>query len=71
MRKDTYITLSRDIEENREEKYNNASKRIEEVENWLMDNPYTHDDFEKHVEERNNLLITINNYETTKNINSK
>lgn len=34
-------------------------KRLEWLEEWMMNNPFTHPDFEKHVHERNNLLIRI------------
>jgi len=34
-------------------------KRLCEVEDWLMENPFTHPKFEKMVEERNNILARI------------
>lgn len=58
-------SLSKKIEENSDDKYTKAIEQLDQIEDWLFDNPFTHPDFEKKVEERNNLLITINNYERT------
>ncbi len=58
-------SLSKQIEENSDDKYTKAIEQLDQIEDWLFDNPFTHPDFEKKVEERNNLLITINNYECT------
>lgn len=44
----------RKIELNKE-----LERRLEEIEDWLMDTPFNHPDFQTKVEERNNLLIRI------------
>jgi hypothetical protein len=41
------------------ERNNRLLRRLEKIEDWLMDNPFNHPEFEKKVEERNNLLIRI------------
>ncbi|MDX9747435.1 MAG: hypothetical protein RBT57_02940 [Paludibacter sp.] len=44
----------KEIELNKE-----LERRLEEIEDWLMDTPFNHPDFQTKVEERNNLLIRI------------
>lgn len=68
MQKTPHHPLSKQIEENSDDKYNKAIKELDKIEDWILDNPFTHPDFEKKVEERNDLLITINNYERTNEI---
>ncbi|MEA4981441.1 MAG: hypothetical protein VB066_01860 [Paludibacter sp.] len=65
MEKTLNNSLSQHIGENRDDKYAKAIEQLDQIEDWLFDNPFTHPDFEKKVDERNNLLITINNYERT------
>jgi hypothetical protein len=44
----------RKIEHNKE-----LERRLDEIEDWLMDTPFNHPEFQTKVEERNNLLIQI------------
>ena len=51
--------MDRESNDRRRARIKRLEKRLCEVEDWLMDNPFTHPEFEKMVEERNNILARI------------
>lgn len=47
--------IGQQIDENRDLRKMQLEKQLDEIEEWLLDNPYTHPDFEKKVQDRNNI----------------
>lgn len=46
--------------ENKLKKLSEMEKRLEEVEDWLLENSFLHPDFSKYVDERNQLTTQLN-----------
>ena len=53
-------TLGECMAESKARRMAELENRLYEVENWILDNPYTHPDFHKMVEERNNISTQLN-----------
>lgn len=52
-------TIGDKLVEKRIQRKAKLEKQLDEVEEWLLDNPYTHPDFEKQVQLRNNLNSSL------------
>lgn len=51
--------MDRESNDKRRSRIKELEKRLCEIEDWLMENPFNHPDFEKMVEERNQILVRI------------
>lgn len=51
--------MDRESDDRRRARIKRLEKRLCKIEDWLMENPFTHPEFEKMVEERNNILTRI------------
>jgi hypothetical protein len=52
------------ILQNKLDEIDKLQKRYDEIEEWLIDNPFTHSDWQKHLDERislNSQIETLNN----------
>lgn len=52
-------SLSDIIAKRARERRQNRLKRLEEIEDWLIHNPFTHPEFQSYVEERNNISVVV------------
>jgi len=50
--------------QHREQSCEQLMHELETTEDWLMDNPFNHPDYQNKVYHRNNLLIKIEHHET-------
>lgn len=59
MKNTMHKTIGDQMKENRLEKRRNAQKRIDEIEEILLEMPFTDPEFQQLSQERNNLLILV------------
>ena len=59
MKNTMHKTIGDQMKENRLEKRRNAQKRIDEIEEILLEMPFTDPKFQQLSQERNNLLILV------------
>jgi len=51
--------MDREFVDKRQQRIKRLEKRLCEIEDWLMEQPFTHPEYEKMVGERNNILTRI------------
>lgn len=59
MKNTMHKTIGDQMKENRLEKREKAQKRIDEIEEILLEMPFTDPEFQQLSQERNNLLILV------------
>jgi hypothetical protein len=60
MNNSMHKTIGDLMAENRKNRKEKLEKRLDEIENWMIENAYTHPDFQKYVEERNYITTQLN-----------
>lgn len=59
MKNEMHKTIGDRIVENRKERRIRLERQLDDIGNWLLDNSYTNPDWDKKVQERNNISTSL------------